>query len=314
MHSPNGPPLMSPNGSIVSSPEDCEPLLSGSDVMTAAAAAFQNVQGLAQQGRSASVSLSPFADPARLGSLPADADFARGFLSGAPLPTQRSPSMDVLPSFRRPMAFAPYRAPRNFVDTATLSRAPSAPVLPRHLLFQQMRQNSSVLELQHGRSLDPATINRALLHGSHGMFGGLPVQNPLPVAGLGAQQSPGLPSWLSPGGAAPLGVQEMDYMRLLGQLQQVGLDHALQKGVSGSLDHSGLLPGFPNFAPPLASSPLPPLAPGGDVHLQNPTFNGTSLDGMVASFLPDTTVRSLPCRLLSLGLLLVGGRHESSIA
>lgn len=288
---------MSPNGSNVSSPEDRDPLLSGSDVMTAAAAAaaFQNVRGLAQQGRSASVNLSPFADPAlRLGSLPPDADFARGFLTGPPLPTQRSPSMDVLPSFRRPMAFAPYGASRNFIDTATMSRAPSAPVLPRNLLLQQMRHNSSALELQHGRSLDPSTINRTLLHGSRGMFGSLPVQNALPT-GLAGQQSPGVPSWLSPGAGAPLGAPQMDYVRLMGQLQQVGLDHhALQKGVSGSLDHGGLVPGFPNFVPPLASSPLPPLPAAGDMHLQGhaPAFNASALDGMVASFVPDARVRS----------------------
>lgn len=256
--SPTGPPLMSPSGSIQSSPSERDDILNNE----AMAAALHQAASLVQQQRSGSISASPFADPTRLGSLPFDDFNARSFIAGGPLLTQRSPSMDAAPMHRRPMQFSSgYNAPRHFTDAVAMSRAPSAPVIPRHLLSQQLGGSLPPLDLQHGRSLEPS-IKRALLQNPHAAYGHPPLPTHM-AAGMPGQGTG--PSWMSPSGGASL-PHNMDLARLLGHMT---MSNAMQKGLNGHLDPSMVTsyslgaPTTPNGLHGLATSDLPGLHTSG---------------------------------------------------
>eukprot|EP00884_Botryococcus_braunii_P006185 jgi/Botrbrau1/15568/Bobra.0274s0010.1 len=274
--SPTGPPLMSPSGSVQSSPSDREDILNNNEVM--AAALHKAAATLVQQQRSASISASPFADPNRLGSLPFDDFNARSFITGGPpLLTQRSPSMDAAPSFRRPMQFSTgyNNAPRHLSDAVAMSRAPSAPVIPRHVLSQQLGGSLPPLDLQHGRSLEPS-INRALLQKSHAAY----THTPLPT-----HMAPGpAPAWMSSSGGASL-PHNMDLARLLGQMT---ISNAMQKGLSGHLDPS-MVNNYSSLAGPTPNSLHGLAVSSSDLQGLHASGLASPLDRFVSSsFLSDT--------------------------
>jgi hypothetical protein len=258
-------------------------------------AVFHQAATLAKQGRSASMAASPFADTNRLGSLPADADFSiRPFLSGPPMLAQRSPSVDA-PTYHRPVPFAGYAPPRHLSEAAVLSRAPSAPVIPRHILTQQLGGLPPSLDLQHGRSLEPS-ISRALLQNPRGAFGHPPLPNHM-QAGIGGQGS--TTSWLNQA-ARPHLAHNTDLTRMM--LEELAISKVFQKGLGGQLDGS-INSHFSHLVAPATPTALQGLAvsasPIADyVGPQTQRFQ-SSMDGIVSSnFLPDSVGTLVPFNAL----------------